>query len=66
LEPVEKDEAFSWTAATVIMVVFSLLALITMALGIDPFSLLFNVALVYLPTLILLGSALFRRGKRSS
>jgi hypothetical protein len=66
LELVDKDDAFSWTAATVIMVAFSLLALITMVLGMDPFSLLFNVALVYLPTLVLLGSTLLSRGKRSS
>jgi hypothetical protein len=66
LEPVDKDDVFSWTAGTVIMVLFSVLALITTVLGMDPFSLLFNVALVYLPTVILVGSTLFDRSKRSS
>jgi hypothetical protein len=66
LEPVDRDEAFSWNAATVIMLLFSLFALTMTLLGINPFTLLFNVALVYLPTAILLGSTLFKRTKRSS
>jgi hypothetical protein len=65
LEPVDKDEAFSWKVATVMMVLFSFLALITTLLGTDPFSLLFNVALVYVPTVILVGSTLFDRSKRA-
>jgi hypothetical protein len=65
LEPVDKDETFSWKVATVIMVLFSFLALMTTLLGTDPFSLLFNVALVYLPTVILVGSTLFDRSKRA-
>jgi len=32
----------------------------------NPFSLLFNVALVYLPTVILLGSTVFERTKHAS
>jgi isoprenylcysteine carboxyl methyltransferase (ICMT) family protein YpbQ len=66
LEPVDRDEAFSWNAATVIMLLFSLFALTMTLLGINPFTLLFNVALVYLPTAILLGSTLFKTTKRSS
>jgi len=65
LEPVDKDEAFSWKAATVIMLLFSLFALTMMVLGMNPFTLLFNATLVYLPTVILLGSSLFARNKRS-
>jgi hypothetical protein len=64
LEPVDKDDAFSWKAATVIMLLFSLLALTTTLFGMNPFSLLFNAALVYLPTVILLGSTLFDRSRR--
>jgi len=66
LEPVDKDETFSWKAATIIMLLFSLFALTMTLLGMNPFTLLFNVALVYLPTVILLGSILFGRTKRSS
>jgi len=66
LEPVDKDETFSWKAATIIMLLFSLFALTMTLLGMNPFTLLFNVALVYLPTVILLGSILFARTKRSS
>ncbi len=66
MEPVDKDETFSWKAATIIMLLFSLFALTMTLLGMNPFTLLFNVALVYLPTVILLGSILFGRTKRSS
>ena len=66
MEPVDKDETFSWKAATVIMLLFSLFAVTMTLLGMNPFTLLFNVALVYLPTVILLGSILFARTKRSS
>ena len=66
MEPVDKDETFSWKAATIIMLLFSLFALTMTLLGMNPFTLLFNVALVYLPTVILLSSILFGRTKRSS
>jgi hypothetical protein len=66
LEPVDKDEKFSWNAATVIMLLFSLFALTMTLMAMNPFTLLFNVALVYLPTVILLGSAILERNKRPS
>jgi len=66
LEPVDTDETFSWNAATVIMLLFSLFALTMSLLAMNPFSLLFNVALVYLPTVILLGSAILERTRRAS
>jgi len=66
LEPVDKDEKFSWNAATVIMLLFSLFALTMTLFAMNPFTLLFNVALVYLPTVILLGSAILERNKRPS
>jgi hypothetical protein len=66
LEPVDKDESFSWKAATVIMLLSSLFAFSTTILGMNPFSLLFNVAIVYLPSVILLGSAVFERARRTS
>jgi hypothetical protein len=66
LESVNNDEAFSWKVATVIMLLFSLFALTMTLFGMNPFTLLFNVALVYLPTVILLGSALFGRTKQPS
>lgn len=66
MESADKDETFSWKVATIIMALFSLLALTGTFLGINPFSLLFNVALVYLPAIILLGSALFGRTKKAS
>ena len=63
MEPVDKDETFSWNAATIIMLLFSLFALTMTLLAMNPFTLLFNVALVYLPTVILLGSAIIERNK---
>ena len=66
MEPVDKDEKYSWNAATVIMFLLSLFALTMTLLGMNPFTLLFNVALVYLPTVLLLGSALFEGTKPSS
>jgi hypothetical protein len=66
LEPVDKDEKFSWSAATVIMVLFALFAFTMTLLAMNPFTLLFNVALVYLPTVILLGSAVIERNRRPS
>jgi len=66
LEPIDKDDVFSWQAATVIMLLFSLLALTTGLLGLNPFSILFSVALVYVPTLVLVGSTVFERNKRPS
>jgi hypothetical protein len=66
LEPVDKDEKFSWNAATVIMLLFSLFALTMTLMAMNPFTLLFNVALVYLPTVILLSSAILERNKRPS
>ena len=66
MEPVDKDERYSWNAATAIMFLVSLFALTMTLLGMNPFTLLFNIALVYLPAVILLGSALFERTKRSS
>jgi len=63
LEPVDKDETFSWNAATIIMLLFSLIALTMTLLAMNPFTLLFNIALVYLPTVILLGSAILGRNK---
>jgi len=66
LEPVDTDETFSWKAATVIMLLFSLFALTMSLLAMNPFTLLFNVALVYFPTVILLGSAIFERTTRPS
>ena len=65
MEPVDKDETFSWNAATVVMLLLSLFALTMTLLAMNPFTLLFNVALVYLPTVILLGSAIFERTRRS-
>jgi hypothetical protein len=66
LEPVDKGETFSWNAATIIMLLFSLFALTMTVLAMNPFTLLFNVSLVYLPTVILLGSAILERNKRPS
>jgi hypothetical protein len=66
LEPVDKDETFSWNAATIIMLLFSLFALTMTLLAMNPFTLLFNVSLVYLPTVILLGSEIIERNKQPS
>jgi hypothetical protein len=66
LDPVDRDEAFSWKAATIIMLLFSLLAVTMTLLGMNPFTLLFNIALVYIPTVILLGSTVIERTKRHS
>jgi len=47
------------------MLLLSLFALTMTLLGMNPFTLLFNVVLVYLPTVILVGSTLFKRTKQS-
>ena len=46
------------------MLVFSGIAWETMMLGLNPFSLIFNLSIVYLPSSILLGLIIFNLVKR--
>lgn len=49
-----EDEKFSITAAFTVMLVLSIVALVGVGFGLNPFSIGFNAAFVFLPTLGLL------------
>ena len=59
MQPLESDEAFSWKAATTIMVLVAILTVTLSILGLNPFTLIFDGLIVYLPTAILVGVLLF-------
>lgn len=61
METGERDENISWRAAAVIMGLATIFTLSTRLLGIDPFTLVFDLFIIYLPTSILLGAIVFRR-----
>ncbi|HZY95261.1 MAG TPA: hypothetical protein VFE98_10485 [Candidatus Bathyarchaeia archaeon] len=62
------DEAFSWTTAFVIMILFSILGVVTRILGVDPFTLEFEASILYLPTivLVLIATMTRQRGRVTS
>lgn len=64
MEPGDRDEAVSWRASTVIMVVAASATLASRLLGTDPFTWIFDVLIVYVPTLVLVGVALLMMTKR--
>jgi hypothetical protein len=55
LQAPERDEILSWRAAATIMVIATILTVTTRLLGLDPFTDVFDIFIVYLPTLILVG-----------
>jgi hypothetical protein len=56
----------AWRAATTIMVVVTIVTVIIRILGLNPFTDIFDLFIVYLPTSILLGTIVFRRLRGSS
>ncbi len=61
MEPVNRDETLSWRAATVIMTFATLFTVTTRLLDVDPFTIVFDIFIVYIPTTVLFGSLLFLR-----
>jgi hypothetical protein len=63
-----EDERFSFRAARAVMVILSAVAILAYVLAVNPFAISFNIALVYLPTAVLIvGPFLARmRGKGDS
>ena len=57
----DRDEDLSWLAATIIMIVATLIAITSRPLGIDPFTEVFDLFIVYLPTAALVGGVLYTR-----
>ena len=59
----DQDETLSWQAAAVIMIVVTLAALVSRILGSDPFTEIFDLFIVYLPTAVLVGGILYTRSR---
>lgn len=55
-DPSDGDEIFSLRAATVITVLIALVTLMASLVGIDPFTEIFNLLIVYTPALALSGA----------
>ena len=66
LQPADRDENLSWLAATVIMVVATVVAITSRLLSIDPFTEVFDLFIVYLPTAVLVGGVLYGRFRSPS
>ena len=49
-----EDERFSFRAARAVMVILSAVSILAYVLAVNPFAISFNVALVYLPTAVLI------------
>ena len=64
MEAGERDEVLSWRAATIIMVLAATVTLTSRILGTDPFTWIFDLLIVYTPTIVLVGVALLMPTKR--
>jgi TRAP-type C4-dicarboxylate transport system permease small subunit len=64
MEVEDRDEVLSWRASTVIMVLAASATLASRLLGTDPFTWIFDVLIVYIPTIVLVGVALLMMTKR--
>ncbi len=64
MERADRDENLSWRAASVIMALATFLTLASRFLGIDPFTDVFDLFIVYLPAAVLVGTLLFLWLKR--
>jgi len=60
----DRDEILSWRAATIIMLLATAVTLTSRLLGIDPFTWIFDLLIVYIPTIVLVGVALLMLTKR--
>lgn len=56
----------AWRAATIIMVIVTAVTLAFRLLGLGPFTDVFDLFIVYLPTAILVGRVVYRRSEGSS
>ena len=61
-----RGENLSWIAATIIMIAASLFAITSRLLNIDPFTEVFDLFIVYLPTSVLVGGVVYIRFRRPS
>lgn len=50
----DRDEPVSWLAAFIVMAGATLFTIASRILGFDPFTMVFDVFIVYLPTVVLL------------
>jgi hypothetical protein len=66
LQSAERDEALAWRAASVIMVLVTVVTFALWILGFGPFTDIFDGFIVYLPTAILVGALIFERLRGSS
>ena len=64
MESGDRDEVLSWRASTVIMAFAASATVASRLLGIDPFTWIFDLLIVYVPTLVLIGVALLMMTKR--
>ncbi|HYY91054.1 MAG TPA: hypothetical protein VE955_03625, partial [Candidatus Dormibacteraeota bacterium] len=55
----DKDETRSWVASALIMEVATAFTVTMRILGVDPFTTLFDVFMVYVPTIVLVNSILY-------
>jgi hypothetical protein len=55
------DETLAWRAATVVMMFVTALTVALKLLGLGPFTDVFDLFIVYLPTAILMGRIVFQR-----
>ncbi len=61
MEHTNGDESLSWSVATIIMIVAMLFTVTTRVLGFDPFTQVFDLFIVYLPTAVLVGVFVFQK-----
>jgi hypothetical protein len=61
----DTDETRSWAAAAIIMEIATAFTVTMRILGMDPFTTLFDVFIIYVPTIVLVNSILFDWAKRS-
>ena len=64
MEEGDRDEVLSWRASTIIMVLATFATLASRLLNIDPFTWIFDLLIVYIPTIVLVGVALLMVTKR--
>lgn len=64
MEADDRDEVLSWRASTAIMVIAAGVTLASRLLGVDPFTWIFDLLIVYIPTIVLVGVALLMMTKR--
>ncbi|MBO0888843.1 hypothetical protein J2P12_07065 [Candidatus Bathyarchaeota archaeon] len=61
----DRDETRSWAASAVIMEIATVFTVTMRILGMDPFTQLFDVFIVYMPTIVLVNSILLDWAKSS-